>query len=614
MEYIKEILFTINNCIESDTFIDVEKSNIELKDLSTGNEWASLKETLCAFLNTNGGYVICGVRERNKKYIFRGFDRKNEGGLIDLQNKFFKNSDGVLLDLSDYINFDYINFKDGEVVIIKVNSLSDDLKYVKFNEIYIERKLTGDFPISTSRVLQQIEYKKEIENSKEIAFVENAELKDLSLDKINQFILLLNQSYKKESIKPSLNKAKQFLENRHFIKNDKVTTLGMLVCGEDPFKFLENRSEVDCYYDTSSSISKDDKDFQGDVLSLMDDALRFVWGHIRTGRVIEDGGKSVPEYPEELVREMINNSLAHRDYTINKFATVIIEPGKYLQVKNPGAFKENIKITNVETVIPIRRLIPGIPESKNPKLASILKAYDKIESQGRGMASLVNATLANYVDLPFYDLKDNSTISLTIPSGKLLDEETESWINSFENYITNKLKDKITFEHKIVLAYFKKSEIHNRNRLYTILLSESNNHLDIIDQLRNCVLIYEHPASTENIPVYILDRELMKSNFNNELIELLGDAFIHYDVTIKNILNILFRYTKYNKLPVKPASITPEIYILENGKYIDPKKFESLGRKIRGNCKKLSEKGVLEKTQNGAYRLNLNFKNDGLFS
>ncbi len=614
MEYIEKVLNKINDCIENDTFIDVEKSNIELKDLSTGNDWNSLRETVCAFLNTNGGYIICGVRERDKKYIFKGFDRNNEGGLIELQNKFFKNDNDNLIDISNFIKFDYIDFRNGEVAIIKVNALSDDLKYIKYKDSYFERKLTGDFRIVNSRVLQQIEYKKEIENSKEIAIVENAELKDLSLDKINQFILLLNQSYRKESIKPSLAKAKQFLENRHFIKNEKVTTLGMLVCGEDPFRFLENRSEVDCYFDSSSSISKDDKDFQGDVLSLMDDAVRFVWGHIRTGRVIDEGGKSIPEYPEELVREMINNSLAHRDYTINKFTTVIIEPGKYLQVKNPGAFKENIKITDVESIIQIRRLIPGIPESKNPKLASILKAYDKIESQGRGMASLVNATLANQVDLPFYDLKDNSTISLTIPSGKLLDEETESWINSFENYIINKLKDKITFEHKIVLAYFRKSELLNKNRLYTILLTESNNHLTVVEQLKTSNLIVEHAASTENIPVYVLDRELMKTNFNTELIEMLGEEYIHYENTTKNILNILYRYTKYNKTAIKPASITPEIYFMENGKSINPKRFETLGRKIRGNCKKLSEKGILIKEKNGAYLIDLKYRVNGLFS
>jgi hypothetical protein len=51
-EFIEENLAKIEHSLQSQTFIDVEKSKLELKDLTSGNEWTSLKETLCAFLNT----------------------------------------------------------------------------------------------------------------------------------------------------------------------------------------------------------------------------------------------------------------------------------------------------------------------------------------------------------------------------------------------------------------------------------------------------------------------------------------------------------------------------------------------------------------------------------
>lgn len=605
-EYIIEILQKINTSIEGNIFVDVENSNIELKDLSTGMKWDSLKETVCAFLNTNGGYVICGVREKNKKYHFTGFNRDNENNLRELQNKTFQNDKNVFIELTDFIQFDYISFRTGEVAVIVINPLRDDLKYVKYNGKYYERKLTGDHEIVESRITQQKEYKLEIEYAKELTLVEGAKIEDLSFEKVNQYINTLNQSSRKETLKSSIQNAKQFLEYRHFIKSDKVTTLGMLVCGDNPFHFLEYRSEVDCNYDSSSSISKDKKDFQNDVLSLMKDTFDFVWGHIRKGRVTDEGGKTVPEYSEELIREMINNSLAHRDYTINKFVTVNIEPGQYLQIKNPGVFKERIKVTNTETEVPVRRLIPGIPESKNPKLASVLKAFDKIESQGRGMSTLVAATLHNQIDIPYYELKDDETISLTIPSGKLLDEESKSWINSFEKYISNKLKDNIKEEHKLVLSYFRKSELLNRKRLYTLLLSESNNHFAVLEQLKKSGLIYEHIASTENTPIYVLDRQLMKENFSDELISLIGNGYISYDSVTKNILNALYRYTFYNEQPIKPSTLTSEIYYLEYGKNVDPKKYETLGRKLRSICKKLNLSDILIKHANAGYTINQN--------
>ena len=98
--------------------------------------------------------------------------------------------------------------------------------------------------------------------------------------------------------------------------------MGLLVCGEDPNRFLEYRSEVDCYFDTKTEISKDKAILQSDVIDLMEKTFRFIWGHINVGRTYREGGLALPEYPEELIREVINNALAHRDYTINNFITV----------------------------------------------------------------------------------------------------------------------------------------------------------------------------------------------------------------------------------------------------------------------------------------------------
>ena len=108
-EFISETLTTIQQSIQNEVFIDVEKSKVELKDLSTTGDWKSLNETVCAFLNTDGGIVICGIREKNKKYILSGFNRDNESKLIDLQTVFFKDDNDVLVDVSDNILFDYMD-------------------------------------------------------------------------------------------------------------------------------------------------------------------------------------------------------------------------------------------------------------------------------------------------------------------------------------------------------------------------------------------------------------------------------------------------------------------------------------------------------------------------
>lgn len=608
-EFISETLATIKQSIQSDVFIDVEKSKVELKDLSSSGDWKSLNETICAFLNSDGGIVICGIREKNKKYTLTGFNRNNESKLIDLQTIYFRDDNDVLVDVSDNIHFDYESFLDDELAIIAVHSLSDDKKYVKYNNEYYERKLTQDRKMATAKIQRQKEYKIEIEYAKELAKVADATIEDLSIDKINYYINLLNKEIRNETLKASHEQAKSFLSKQHFIKENDVTTLGMLVCGDDPFHFLGSRVEVNCYYDTSIDIGKDKKLFRNDVINLMEDTFRYIWGHIKINRTIREGGKSEPEYPEKLIRETINNALAHRDYTIDNFVTVTVEPNKYIEIKNPGYFKEKIKLVHTETDILVRRLIPGIPESKNPKLASVLKVFDKIESQGRGMASLVNEALDNEIDLPIYEIKDGM-IALKISSGKLVDESIETWIGGFETYIVTKLKSEITFEHKAVLAYFYKSELVNRQRLFAILLTESNNHFIVIDALKTAGIIIEHPASSEENPVYVLDRVLMKTDFTDEFIALLGNEYIHYDEAAKQVLNLVYLFTKYNYKSLKAADITPEVYRRIHGKEIIAKTYESLGRKIRNICNSFEKQGVLSKGTKNDYTFNFDYKSE----
>lgn len=604
-DLLDKIIAGIETSLTSGEFQDNESQIVELKDLSSGNEWTSLKETICAYLNTNGGYIICGIRERNKTYSFPGFDRNNESKLIELQTRFFKNDYDVTFDLSDNIFFDYRNILGKTIAIITVMPLSEDLKYLKFENNYYERVLTQDRKIPEARLVQHREYKTELEYSKEISPITNAKLEDLDINKINQFIIKINATGKKETVKKDIEDAKDFLHRRYCINsNNEITVLGLLLFGKEPFQFLEYRSEIDCYFETGNDIGRDKKYFQDDVLNLMDDSFSFVWGHIKVGRSHIGGGRSEPEFPEKLIREIVNNALAHRDYTINKIITIKINPGQNIEIKNPGTFKQKMLITNTSNDCEIRRILPGVPETKNPKLANVLKAFDKIESQGIGMATLVSVCLENMIDVPYYDLSTRDSISLVIPTGKLIDDDTQRWLDSFHGYINEKLGGKTTQQHEIVLAYFKKSEKLNQKRLYTILLSQSNNHLEVLNDLKQSGLIKEHPmASTEYIPIYILDKELTITDFTAQIENQIGKRISELDEVQKKVLNIIYRFNRYNKQSIKPNIITPELYSQLYGKEIIPTTYESLGRKVRKICNDLLKAEILTKRDDKSYEL-----------
>ena len=90
MRVVDKILFQVKECIENGFFKDLETEKIELKDLSSGDEWKELYRTICAFLNSNGGILIIGIKENNdkSKYTFTGFNANNESKLKEIPNQF----------------------------------------------------------------------------------------------------------------------------------------------------------------------------------------------------------------------------------------------------------------------------------------------------------------------------------------------------------------------------------------------------------------------------------------------------------------------------------------------------------------------------------------------
>ena len=328
MKVIDNILIQLEECLKTNTFRELETDKIELKDLSGGDDWKELYKSVCAFLNTQGGMVIIGVKEKNDKsaYQFHGFKAENESKIKELPRQFTTDS-GQPVDLTDFIRpdlFEIMDFMTGRVCIVFIEKLPEDKKYVMFNGTAYERKLTGDHKISNDAVEKQKELRVELETVRELRNVENATLEDLDIDKLNDFIQRLNQGMKVETLKPDIQTAHAFLAGRKFVVNNKPTFLGMLVCGRNIYDFVESRCQVDCFVTSDIQIATNKKIFKDNIIPLLESSIGFVFSNIATGISSAKGGTTVFEYPERLIRETVNNALAHRDYSVNKFVNITI--------------------------------------------------------------------------------------------------------------------------------------------------------------------------------------------------------------------------------------------------------------------------------------------------
>lgn len=614
MRQIEKILSEIENCIQKDIFKKLEHDKLDLKDNSHhASDWKEVKKTICAFLNTNGGIVLVGVYEdeKNQQFSISGYDKRNEEKTKELK-KSFTNERNEPLDLSIYFTaFEIHEILGKEVLAIYIEELPEESKFVYFDSVAYERQITGDHKIIKNKIDAQAEYKQEILNAKELQPVINTSLKNLNVDKLNEYIQLLNKEVRTESIKVDIEDSKSFLVRKSFISNNlQPTILGVLVCANNVDDLLGSRSQIDCYVDTGIEIADNKKILKDNILPLMEKGISFIYQNIKVGVGIEAGGKSIPEYPERLIRESVNNSLAHRDYGIIKFTNITIIPNKHIEIRNPGRFKAQLVLQDINNTIPIRRIIPGNSKPNNPRLAEILKVFDKWEGKGLGMSTLTNECLANNTDLPYYKFHSDDDLSLFIRKGRLLDEKMESLIHSYAGYIEKKMNgEKINFEQKLVLSYFYKSELENKNERYTILLTKDNNHLEAINSLEDSGLIVKHKASTELNSVYIIDRQLFKKDFITELRKLFGADFDALSKEGREVLTIIYEFNNYSKDKYPSANIIGSTLWAKAGKANVLTGYEDFKRRVRSLVSSMSKRGVLIKVDNKPfYKINAAFK------
>lgn len=609
MREIDRILNILEQCLRDSIYLPVETERIELKDLSSGDDWKELYKTSCAFLNTNGGIIIIGVNEKNKQYRLTGFNQDNEEKLKELSQKIFTNEEGQTMDLQNYFPaYEIKPMLDKRVCLVFVEKLPEDLKFAFLQKTAYERKITGDHKIAAQKIQSQKEIKEELLHAREIQIIPDATLDTLNVDKLNEYLIRLNRDVKVENLKADINSALPFLTRKGFVRNGKPTLLGLLVCGDNIYDFVQGRCQVDGFVESPVEIAQNKQVMKDNIIQLLENSFGFVLKNIQVGVSSERGGRSKPEYPERLIRETVNNALAHRDYTSDRFVNIIIKPDQHIEIRNPGAFRADQKI-KIDQYVKTRRIIPN-PKARNPRLADILKSFDRWEGRGLGMASLTNSCLDNEIDVPYYVLHSENDISLFVKKGKVLDESMRLWIDSFSGYIFKQNKGReLMEEQEIVLSYFYKSEILNRQERYTIILTPDNNHFDVITTLEKNGLIVKHPESLDLYPIFLVDRVLSKTDYTDELRLLFGGAYDSLSNDHKDVLEATFQHNFFSREPeVSAKRVNNYLYSRKFGATSDIKQYENYYRKIRTIFNSLEKASFIVRADGQKPRFVLNQK------
>lgn len=555
MDELTIILERLESCVRDRTWASFETQGLEIKPIPpTGGAWHSLAQSVCAFLNTSGGLIILGVKDegrphRHFSFPSPGYTEQNSGQLSALIEK-FTDSEARPLPVAEWVRLEARNFHSGQVAVLRISALGEDKKFCRYQGVAYRRVLDRDELIPPWQVAEQGERRREMETARELRVVPGVTVADLSRDRINQLVALINQGQPRdiETLKITVEESVPFLERRRFItRAGEVTTLGLLACGRDPEQHLLFRSQVDAFVAAPNLVAQDKKTFRDNLLQLMESAHHWTLRNIQTGVSSAASGSLVTEYPERLIRESINNALAHRDYALNRPVQITLTPRESLAIRNPGQMPHELVCERLDLHPPIRRIFAN-PRARNPRLADLLKLHNKWEGKGIGMSELVHYALANQIDLPYYLFHSAEELSLIIPAGRVLDESTVAWFDLLSGFIDRKTQGrKLTAEEYTVLAYLLKSERANGLGRYSLALTPANNHFATLAALRDAGLIELHPASSRFQEVYIVCRELLRQDFGDELRPILGPDYARLDELSRLLLDTVAAAQKYSR-------------------------------------------------------------------
>jgi len=598
---VKKILPRLEELIRQQSFEELETHALEIKPVPpTGADWRKLLQSICAFLNTGGGCILLGVREegqgRDRQYVFQGWRADQEGQLRELPRR-FTDREGSAVDLTDLIPPpEIVSFLDGQLLLQGIPQLPEDRKYVFFEKCAYRRVGTGDNKINESEILRQEQRREAATRAQELEPVPGTTLSDFNLDALNAFIQEINQVIRKESIKPDLDSAASFLQRKHFLSQGHATILGLLVCGDHPSDHLGLRCQVHGFVDVPQEIARDKQILVDNILPLMERSVGYVLRNIHVGVALEQGGTPQPQYPEALLRETINNALAHRDYSIDKQVFVSIRPGESLSIENPGTFPRALRIESPQSEIPVLLLLPEA-QPRNPKLADVLSVYRKWEGRGIGMATLVDLALRNEIELPTYQLGQHD-VTLVLRTGKLVDDAIERHFSSLDRFFLERLEGTLpTTSQKAVLAYLMKCEWAHQQRRYTILLSHGNNHSQELHWLKQAGLILEHECSLPEYPVYVPCRTLTQTDYRRELRAQFGLRYDALESLDQQILSVVYRHGRFStRTAVSAKSTSLDLWAYQK-RPNDILQFDRFYRQVRTAFNKLEKADMIRKLE-----------------
>lgn len=381
-----------------------------------------------ALANANGGYLVLGMEDAFPHKVVG--TSQCENALGKLENEIYK---ALQIPVDAYELFDEQNNR----VVVVENPRHPVGKALRFEDVPLWRSGEELIPMP-DKVLFSILQETDPDYSQ--AICEGVTIDDLDKEAID----ILKEKYARKQNNPTFTSLsdRQALSDLKLIEGNKVTNAAVLLVGKAEI-IQQNfpQAKVQHEFRTTEGQERFDKrlSFVAPFYILIDQLWKAV--NDRNGSVpVQEGAYmfDIPFFNEEVIREVINNAFAHRDYRLASEIVIKQYPTK-LSVISPGGFPIGVTLENILTVSSTPR---------NRLLADVLAATGIVERSGQGMDVIFRLTLSEGKQTPDYS-KTNDYQVTAILSATVKDPGFALFIKSIQQELPENQKlsvfDVLTF-------------------------------------------------------------------------------------------------------------------------------------------------------------------------
>lgn len=381
------------------------------------------------------GWLVFGVNNKEKKIV--GSEYRNNNGLDALKHEIGSGTTGGISFIDIYEIFPVVDGEEKRVIMFQVPAAVTAVPTGWHNQEY-GRDGESLVPLSEEK-RERIRRQVRLDWSKR--FIPNATIKHLDVEAIaiarRKYKERMDEQYISDEVDQMTDE--EFLERRKLVVHGKVTNAAMLLLGNAAYDYLfESVPEASWRIYDSKRMVKDYKIFKIPFITLSDRILE----NIRnlTYRYMPDQMTLFPmetkQYDTWVLRELLNNCIAHSDYSlggriyVNEFEDKLI-------LTNPGSFIPG----NIE---PILNPAYTSPFYRNQLLAEAMVMFKMIDTETTGIRRVFHIQREKFFPLPDYNITSKDKVEVSI-YGKEINEKFTYLLHDNEdlNLITVYLLDQV---------------------------------------------------------------------------------------------------------------------------------------------------------------------------